>query len=136
MAEAHAPGGQPAENPAQPQPATDDAARAHQEKLDRALSRGERELPPNQVKGILGERGLNVGKVDEFKPDLNSGISQEVDLPVVWMAIVLLFLTVILAPVGVVVLWRTRLISHRAKVIWTVVAVLWVIGVVTYARFR
>lgn len=114
----------------------DEAARRRAEELDRELTRGERELPPNQVKGILGERGFNLRKVDEFEPDLNSGISQEVDLPVVWMAIVLLFLTVLLAPVGLVVLWRSRLISKRAKIIWTVVALAWVGGVLMFARLR
>lgn len=110
-------------------------ARRRAEELDRQLSRGERELPPNQVKGVLGEKGFDLYKVDEFEPDLNSGISQEIDLPVVWAGIVLLFLTVLLAPVGIVVLWRSKLISKRAKIIWTVVALAWVAGVLLYVRF-
>lgn len=105
-----------------------------QRELDRVLDSGVTELPPNQIKGILGEKGLDVGKTDEFEPDLNSGISQEVDFPVIWMGIVFCLLTVVLAPLGLVLLWRTKGISQRARVLWTVIGVVWMIAAVPLLR--
>jgi len=111
------------------------AAREREDQLSRALDKGRRELPPNQVKGLLGEPGLNVGKTDTFEPDLNSGISQEVDFPVIWLTIVLLLVSVILSPIGFVMLWRSKTITRRAKVLWTVIGAAWIVGILFYARF-
>ena len=87
-----------------------------EEELDRALSKGELdELPPNQVKGLLGEKNPKLKVVDTFEPDLNAGISQEMDLPVVWMGIVLAYL--IFFPVAYVILWKTTYITRRAKIV-------------------
>jgi hypothetical protein len=87
-----------------------------EEELDRALSRGELdELPPNQVKGLLGEKNPKLKVVDSFAPDLNAGVSQEIDLPVVWMGIVLAYL--VFFPLAYVLLWRTKYITHRDKII-------------------
>jgi hypothetical protein len=87
-----------------------------EEQLDRELSKGELdELPPNQVKGLLGEKNPKLKVIDSFEPDLNAGVSQEMDLPVVWMGIVLAYL--IFFPLAYVLLWRTKLITHRNKII-------------------
>lgn len=91
-----------------------------EEQLDRELSKGELdELPPNQVKGLLGEKNPKLKVIDSFEPDLNAGVSQEMDLPVVWMAIVLAYL--VFFPVAYVLLWRTKYITHRNKIIVSVV---------------
>ncbi len=101
-----------------------------EEELDRALSKGElEELPPNQVKGLLGEKNPKLRVTDTFEPDLNAGVSQEVDLPVIWMGIVLAYL--IFFPLAYVLLWRTKYITHRDKVIVSVVGAVG-IGYVLY----
>jgi len=84
-----------------------------EEKLERALNSGVTELPPNRVRGLLGQASPDLRKPENFEPDLNSGVSQENDLPVLWMAIVLSYLLVF--PVAYVLLWRSKLISRRAK---------------------
>ncbi len=84
--------------------------------LDEALSRGElQSLPPNQPKGFLGEMGFDLRKTDSFEPDLNAGVSQEVDLPVVWLGILLSY--VLFFPLAYWLLWRSPLFSRRAKII-------------------
>jgi len=98
------------------------------ELLDEALSKGELdELPQNQPKGILGEKGFDLYKVDEFEPDLNAGISQENDLPVVWLAIIVAYL--LFFPLAYWLLWRTPLISHRYKVVASIVGAVGVVFV-------
>ncbi len=87
------------------------------------------ELPPNQVKGLLGEKNPKLRVTDTFEPDLNAGVSQEMDLPVVWMGIVLAYL--LFFPVAYWLLWRTKLISHRAKIVVSVVGAVG-IAYVTY----
>jgi hypothetical protein len=100
-----------------------------EEELDRALSKGELdELPPNAVKGLLGEKNPKLKKVDSFEPDLNAGVSQEIDLPVVWMGIVLAYL--VFFPVAYVLLWRTKYITHRDKIIVSVVGAVGILYVV------
>lgn len=104
-------------------------------RLDDAMRRGELpDLPPNAPKGILGERGFDIYKVDDFEPDLNAGISQENDLPVIWLAIVLAFL--LFFPVGFWLLWRTPLIGTRSKIIVSAVGALGVfaVGIVLLVR--
>lgn len=98
---------------------TDEAKRTREEELDRALSRGERELPENQVRGFLGERNPDLRKEDDFGPDLNSGISQEMDSPVEWLIIVLAYL--LFFPLGAYLLWRSPRYTLRAKILWSVV---------------
>ena len=85
------------------------------------------ELPPNQVKGLLGERGIDLRREENFAPDLNSGISQEVDLPVAWMGIVLAY--VLFFPLAFLLLWRSRYISTRAKIATSVVGVVGITAV-------
>lgn len=88
---------------------------SREELLDRALAGGLDELPPNQVKGLLGETNPQLKVVDDFTPDLSAGVSQEMDLPVVWMGIVLAYL--VFFPVAYYILWRTKYISGRDKVV-------------------
>lgn len=94
------------------------------DELKRALDDGALpELPPNQVQGWIGERGPDMRKVDEIgKPGMNSGISQEVDAPVVFLAIVVAM--VVFFPAAYVLLWRSRAMSRRYKVVATVVMTL------------
>jgi hypothetical protein len=122
----------PEASPASPRPSTDEAESERAAQLDRALSRGAlKELPPNQVRGLLGERNPKLKVVDDLsKPDLNAGVSQEMDLPVVWMAIVLAYL--LFFPLAYVILWRTRYISHRDKAIVSVVGAAGIVAVVVW----
>lgn len=101
-------------------PSNPKSAEEREAALNRALDGGLPELPPNQVRGILGEQGkIDLRKEEDFTPDLNAGISQEMDLPVMWMGIVLAY--VLFFPLAYVLLWRSRVISRRAK--WVVSAV-------------
>lgn len=106
-----------------------------QGELDEALSKGTLdELPPNQPKGLLGERGLDLYKTDSFKPDINAGVSQDNDLPVVWMGIILAYL--LFFPVAYWLLWRSALFTRRAKIVTSVIGAVGVLAVVLalYAR--
>ena len=67
------------------------------------------------MQGLLGEKNPKLRVTDTFEPDLNAGVSQEMDLPVVWMGIILAYL--LFFPVAYWLLWRTSLITHRSKVI-------------------
>ena len=110
-------------------PPSGESGPSREELLDRALSGGMAELPPNQVKGLLGEKNPKLKVVDDFTPDLNAGVSQEMDLPVVWMGIVLAYM--VFFPVAYYVLWRTGLITRRAKIMVSVVGAVG-IGYVAY----
>lgn len=103
--------------------AGDDTAR--RAKLDEELSRGGLDrLPPNQPKGLLGERGLNLYEYDDSdEPDLNAGVSQENDGPVIRMAIALSFL--LFPPLGYVLLWRTRVFTRTQRWIVTAAGTAW-----------
>jgi len=81
--------------------------------LERALDSGVTELPPNQPRGMLGEKGIDVRKVEDFTPDLNAGIVQENDPGVMWLGIVLSYL--LFFPLAYFLLWRSKHISTRAK---------------------
>ena len=102
-------------------PTPNDASRppTREQELDRALDSGVTELPPNHVRGILGVSSPDLREPESFDPDLNAGVSQENDLPVLWMAIVLAYLLAF--PVAYVVLWRSKLISWRAKIVISIV---------------
>jgi len=98
------------------------------EELDAALDAGElAELPPNRPKGILGETGLDLYKVDDFEPDLNAGISQENDVPVMWLAVILAYL--LFFPLAYWLLWRSPLFSRRAKALTSLVGAVGIVGV-------
>lgn len=110
------------------------AARQRQAALDRALDGGLEELPPNQVKGLLGETMPDLRKEEDFSPDLNSGISQEMDLPVLWMGIVLAL--ILFFPLGFYLLWRANYFSFRAKVITSVVATIAIFAFIVMLALR
>ena len=91
--------------------------------LDEALDRGAMpELPPNVPPGMLGEHGLNVAKVDTFRPTLSSGISQDSTVATRQLTILVLFLFVFTAPLAAWLLWRDPTRRLRAKVIGTIAA--------------
>ncbi len=81
--------------------------------FERAMDSGITELPPSQPKGMLGEKGIDVRKVEDFTPDLNAGILQENDPNVMWLVIVLSYF--LFFPAAYVLLWRSKYISVRAK---------------------
>lgn len=105
-----------------------------EQELEEALSGGLEELPPNHPRGLLGERNPDLRTVEDFTPDLNAGVSQEVDLPVVWMAIVLSYL--LFFPLAYVILWRTRFISHRNKIIVSIVGAIGILAVALVMLLR
>jgi len=105
-----------------------------EERLERALAPKMAELPENQPKGLLGDPGLNVGKIDEFEPDLNAGISQENDMPVLWMAILLGYL-IFFVP-GFVILWMSKRVPIRTKVIASAVMAIAAVAFLLYLRLR
>ena len=113
-----------------PPETADERAGARAEELSRALDGGIGELPPNQVKGFLGEKGPDMRRPEDFTPDLNAGISQEVDFPVMWLGILLGY--VVFFPVGFWLLWRSPHVSRRAKVALTAVGAAGVL----YVAFR
>ena len=103
------------------------------EELDRALDSGVTELPPNEPKGILGERGMDFRKVEDYTPDLNAGLSQENDSGVHSLIILLAFL--IFFPVGYVLLWRDKYLSRTQKVAASIVATV-ALGLIVFAFAR
>jgi len=110
------------------------AAAERKAALDRALDGGLDELPPNQVKGLLGEKMPDLRKEEDFTPDLNAGISQEMDFPVMWMGIVLAL--ILFFPLGYYLLWRSEDISHRAKIITSVIAAVCIVAFVVMLALR
>lgn len=93
--------------------------------LEEALSSGAiKELPPNQPKGLLGGRGLDLYAVDTFEPDLNAGVSQENDGPVIRIAVVLGFLVV--PPLGYWLLWKTTVFTRTQKWVVGILGTAWV----------
>jgi hypothetical protein len=84
--------------------------------LEKALDSGVTELPPNQLKGFLGEKGPDMRQPEDFTPDLNAGLLQENDPGVMWLVIILAYL--LLFPIAYVVLWRSKFITRRTK--WVV----------------
>ena len=99
------------------------------QRLEEALSQGALpELPPNQPKGLLGGRGLDLYAVDTFEPDLNAGVSQENDGPVIRIAIVLSFL--LLPPVGYWLLWRATVFTRVQKYLVGLLGTAWLVVLV------
>jgi hypothetical protein len=101
-----------------------------EEQLDRALASPITELPDNEPKGWLGEKNPDFRKVDDFTPDLNAGLLQENDMGVVWLAIVLGYLIFFIP--GFVILWMSKRVPQRTKIVATVVMVA---GMVAFAVF-
>jgi hypothetical protein len=102
--------------------------------VERELESGMSELPENEIKGVLGDKGLDFRKTDTFEPDLNAGLSQENDMPVEWMAILLGYF-VFFVP-GFVILWRSRRVPKRTKIIASVVMGAGVVAFFAYLSVR
>lgn len=101
-----------------------DAVSADKTELDRQLDKGGvKDLPPNVPPGMLGEKGLNVQRVDTFEPSLNAGILQESSPETRVLLMLLMYLLVITFPVAMWLLWRERRRSLVTKVVLTVVGV-------------
>jgi len=78
------------------------------------------ELPPNIPPGFLGESPPDFRKVDTFEPDgVNAGLIQESTWETRWLTIAILYF--VFFPAAAVVLWRSKAISRRAKIIATLV---------------
>jgi hypothetical protein len=76
------------------------------------------ELPPNVPPGFLGEPGLNLKKADNDGPHgLNAGITQEWTWEMTIMVVILAYL--VFFPLAYVVLWRSRKVPRRQKVIFS-----------------
>jgi hypothetical protein len=105
-----------------------------EEQLAEALRSPVAELPENQPKGWLGETNPDLRKIDDFAPDLNAGISQENDTPVIWLAIVLGYL-VFFVP-GFVILWMSKRMPIKTKIVTSVVMAAGVVCVVLLLLFR
>lgn len=93
--------------------------RARERELEEALDRGSGELPPNQPRGFLGERGLDMRKTDGSGVSIFGGVTQEIDPGVVWLAMLAAYL--VFFPLAYVILWRSRHFSLRAKIGYTIV---------------
>ena len=105
-----------------------------EEQLERALASPLTRLPENRPRGLLGEAGVDIRKVDDFAPDLNAGISQEIDTPVVWVAVIVGFL-VFFVP-GFVILWRSKRFPVRTKIVTSLVMVVVAVAFLVYAAVR
>lgn len=87
-----------------------------------------RELPESRPLGMLGEHGLNVLKSDTFEPDgVSAGLLQESTWETRWLAIALAYL--VFFPLAFVLVWRSKRLAPRTKVIATVVMLAGVVAV-------
>lgn len=87
--------------------------------LEDAFGEGLHELPPNIPPGFLGEVGPDLRKADTGGPyGLNAGVVQEwtweTTMILVGLAYIFFF------PAAFVVLWRSRKVPKRQKVVLTV----------------
>lgn len=90
--------------------------RAARSKLDAALDKGSLpELPPNRPHGVLGHISPDMRKIEDFDMGSDTGVSQEIDMPVVILAIILSY--VLFFPIAFVIVWRTRRLNQRVRVI-------------------
>ena len=105
-----------------------------EERLDKALESPMAELPENKPRGLLGETGVDIRKVDDFAPDLNAGISQEIDTPVVWVAVLVGYLFFFVP--GLVILWLSKRFPTRTKVVTSIVMVVVAIAFLNYVALR
>jgi hypothetical protein len=102
--------------------------------LDAALRSPVARLPENAPKGWLGEVNPDLRRPDTFEPDLNAGLSQENDTPVKWLAIILGFLLFFVP--GLVLLWRSRWITVRTKIVTSLIAAAVTVGLVLAVSVR
>jgi len=75
-------------------------------------------LPPNQPRGILGERNPELRVEEDFTPDLNEGVSREMGWPVERLLILLAFL--VFFPLGYWLVWRSKNATFEWKVTVTI----------------
>ncbi len=121
-------GRDPAERPQRPEAPTSRSAKTPDSELggapasglEEALRSPIAELPENEPKGWLGEINPDLLKPDDLEPDLNAGLSQENDIRVTWLAVVLGFL-IFFVP-GMAILWFSKRIPIKTKVVTSVVA--------------
>ena len=94
-----------------------------QAELDAALDKGEiAELPPNIPPGILGEKGMNLYKVDSDGPHgLNAGVTQESTSQTLLLGVLLAY--VLFFPLAYFLLWRTDKMSLKQKIALSVLMV-------------
>lgn len=105
-----------------------DSAVSREAELAAALDAGSRDaLPPNHPQGWLGERNPDLRQSDDWQPDGSAGLSQEDDFPVVFLAIVLAYL--VFFPAAYVILWRTKAVDPKRKMVMAVVGALGIIAV-------
>lgn len=84
------------------------------------------ELPPNVPPGFLGEHGIDLRKVDGDGPHgLNAGVIQEWTWETTMITVGITFF--LFFPAAYYVLWRSRQVPKRQKI---VVTVLMTIGIV------
>ena len=102
--------------------------------LDAALASPVAQLPENTPKGWLGEVNPDLRKPDTFEPDLSAGLSQENDTPVKWLAIILGFLLFFVP--GLVLLWRSRWIPVKTKIVTSLIAAAVTVGLVLAVSLR
>ena len=110
------------------------SAPSKEEQLERALESSMSELPENKPRGLLGEKGVDIRKVDDFAPDLNAGISQEIDTPVVWAAILVGYLFFFVP--GLAILWLSKRFDLRTKVGTSVIMTVVAAAFVAYVALR
>lgn len=89
-------------------------AQRDEAELEKALSQGEgSDLPPNSPKGLLGQVQPDLRQSERFEPDLNAGLSQENDGPVLFLAVLIAYF--IFFPLAFFLLWRSKAFTMRFK---------------------
>ena len=91
------------------------------------------ELPPNVPPGLLGEAGPDLRKIDPDSHGLNAGLTQEMDGPVVLLAVVISY--AIFFPLAFYILWRSDKIPRRTKITLSAVMAVGVVAAVAYLSF-
>jgi hypothetical protein len=111
--------------------ASPDADRRVSPELAAALDEGEiPELPPNVPPGLLGEAGPDLRKIDPDSHGLNAGLTQEMDGPVVLLAVVISY--AIFFPLAFWILWRTDTLPRRTKIMLSAVMGFGVVAAAVY----
>ena len=105
-----------------------------EEQIERALRSTVTRLPENKPKGWLGEVNPDMRKPDDLTPDLNAGLSQENDMPVIWMSILLGYL-IFFVP-GFVILWLSKRVPIKTKVVASIVMAAGALGFLFLASSR
>ncbi len=117
--------------PASVAPPASTAAPDREAELERALSEGRLDhLPPNQPRGILGERNPELRVEEDFTPDLNEGVSREMSWPVERLLIFLAF--VFFFPLAYVLVWRSKNATFEWKVTVTIATAVFI----AYVAYR